>query len=309
MATPASTVDPLTIRWGRFQIPPGGRTLLMGTVNVTPDSFYDGGRYREPEQAVARGLQLAAEGADLLDIGGESTRPGADPVPAEEEMRRVLPVIRSLSRQIPIPLSIDTTKAAVAEEALAAGAALINDISGLRFDPALAAVAARQEVPLILMHSRGTPRTMQQAPHYDRLLEEIARELREAMDRATAAGVAEDRIFLDPGLGFAKTADHNLQILRELPRLQSLLGRPLVIGPSRKSFLGAVLSSTSALPASGGGQAGGASPAPPEERLEGTLAAVAIAAWHGARIVRVHDVAPALKIVRVVEAIKQGSVS
>ncbi|MBI5379455.1 MAG: dihydropteroate synthase [Nitrospirae bacterium] len=305
MTTSASMVDPHTLRWGRYHLPLGGRTLLMGVVNVTPDSFYDGGRYRDPERAVARGLQLTAEGADLLDIGGESTRPGADPVPAEEELRRVLPVIRSLSRQIPIPLSIDTTKAAVAEEALAAGAALINDISGLRFDPALAAVAARREVPLILMHSRGTPRTMQQAPHYDHLLEEIARELREAMAKATASGVPEDRILADPGLGFAKTADHNLQILRELPRLQSLLGRPLVIGPSRKSFLGAVLSSTSAL----GGQPGGASPAPPEERLEGTLAAVAIAAWHGARIVRVHDVAPALKVVRVVEAIKQGRVS
>ncbi len=273
----------------------------MGVVNVTPDSFYDGGRYRDPEQAVARGLRLAAEGADLLDIGGESTRPGADPVPAEEELRRVLPVVRSLSRQVPLPLSIDTTKAAVAEATLEAGAALINDISGLRFDPALAEVAARREVPLILMHSRGTPRTMRQAPRYDRLLEEIARELREAMAKAMAAGVPEDRILLDPGLGFAKTADDNVQILRELPRLHSLLGRPLVVGPSRKSFLGAILASAS--------RTGDETPVPPEERLEGTLAAVAIAAWHGARIVRVHDVAPALRVVRVVEAIKQGRVS
>ncbi len=269
-------------RGGTLQL--GQRTLLMGVVNVTPDSFSDGGQHRAPEAAIRHGLDLVAAGADLLDIGGESTRPGAAPVAAEEERGRVEPVIAALTQQTSVPISVDTSKAAVAYAALAAGASLVNDVTALRGDPAMAAVVARAHVPIILMHMHGTPQTMQQDPRYNDVVAEVLTFFQEAIARATDSGIARELVWLDPGIGFGKTLEHNLQLLAHLPTLATL-DRPLVVGPSRKSFIGQLLDR------------------PVEQRLWGTAGAVAVAAWHGAAIVRVHDVAAMRDVVRVVEAI------
>jgi dihydropteroate synthase len=251
---------------------PLNRPVLMGIINVTPDSFADGGRYLDPARAVEHGLRLADEGADLLDIGGESTRPGAAPVPAADELRRVLPVIEGLKARCVLPLSIDTTKAAVAREALKAGASVINDVSALEADPAMADAAAEGKAGLVLMHRQGTPATMQKDPRYADLPEEMLAALSTGLGRADAAGVPAERIAVDPGIGFGKTLEHNLWILRHLEFLQAL-GRPILIGASRKSFIGALTDR------------------PADQRLPGTLAAH-FAAWRrGARIFRVHDVA------------------
>lgn len=262
------------------------RPLVMGIVNVTPDSFSDGGRFAAPEAAVAHGLRLAADGADLLDVGGESTRPGSEPVDAAEELRRVLPVVTELARRAGVPVSIDTTKAVVADRAAAAGAVLVNDISGLRFDPELADVVRERDLGLVLMHSRGRPKDMQAAPRYDDVLGEVGRELGEALARAAARGVAVEATILDPGLGFAKRLEDNLALLAALPALRARLGRPLLVGPSRKSFIGGV---------TGAG---------PDARLPGTLAAVAAAVLGGAELVRVHDVAEARQAADVAAAIR-----
>ncbi len=263
----------------------GERTLVVGILNCTPDSFFAAGRSASAAGAVARYHELIAEGADWIDVGGESTRPGAAPVDAAEEWGRIAPVIEA-ARQAghPVPLSIDTTKSAVAERALDAGAAVINDISSLRFDPAIASLVARRGAGLILMHMRGTPRTMQADPRYDDVAAEILTELGAAVARAVQAGVAREQIVIDPGIGFGKTAQHNLEILRRLAEF-SALGRPVLVGCSRKSFLGAVLD----LPA--------------EERLEGTLAAHAAAVLEGAHLVRVHDVRAHVRMVRVLDAL------
>jgi dihydropteroate synthase len=266
----------------------GERTRILGVVNCTPDSFYAGGRHPEADAAVRRYHQVVEEGADWVDVGGESTRPGAATVPAAEEWARVSPVLEAARRAgHPIPLSIDTTKAEVAARALDAGAVMVNDVSGLRHDPGLADLAARYRAALVLMHMRGTPRTMQQAPRYEDLLGEIGAELAAAVDRARERGVAPERILCDPGIGFGKTAEHNLEILRRLGEL-ALLGRPILVGCSRKSFIGAVLDG------------------PPEERLEGTLAAHVMAARHGAHAVRVHDVRAHRRALRVADAIRSG---
>jgi dihydropteroate synthase len=243
----------------------------MGVVNVTPDSFYDGGRWLDPAAAAERALALEAAGADVVDIGGESSRPGSAPVPAEEEIDRVIPVIEKLRGKIRIPLSIDTWKAAVARFALSAGAEIINDISALSFDPEMAAAAAASAGPLVLMHIKGTPRDMQESPSYGDVVEEIGAFFRERIAWAKGRLIAPERVIVDPGIGFGKTVGHNLEILRRLPEL-ARLGRPVLIGPSRKSFLGALLDR------------------PPEGRLLGTAAAVAAAILGGAHIVRVHDV-------------------
>jgi dihydropteroate synthase len=244
----------------------------MGIVNCTPDSFYDGGRCAGAQAAVARYHQVIDEGADMVDVGGESTRPGASPVTAEEEWERVGPVVAA-ARQTghPVPLSIDTTKHDVARRALDAGAAIVNDVSGLRSDPRLADLAARYGAGLILMHMRGTPRTMQDNPRYGDVVGEIREELGTSVGIASAHGVAADQIIVDPGVGFGKTAQHNLEIINRLGELTSM-GCPVLIGCSRKSFIGAVLD------------------LPPEQRLEGTLAAHTAAALHGAHMVRAHDV-------------------
>lgn len=265
----------------------GPRTLLMGILNITPDSFSDGGLHFKPDEAFRRAEALAEEGADLLDVGGESSRPGADPVSVEEEIRRVVPVIERLSKRLPIPISIDTVKAEVARRSLAAGARIINDISALRFDPEMAPLAAREGVPVVLMHMQGSPKSMQVRPVYSDVIREIGDFFESRMQGAEQAGISRDRIILDPGIGFGKTPEHNLEILSRLDELAAI-GVPLLIGPSRKSFIGHVLG------------------LPVEKRLEGTAAAVAVGVLKGASIVRVHDVEAMARVVRMVDAIKQG---
>lgn len=261
------------------------KTLVMGIVNVTPDSFSDGGRFAQAEAAVAHGLQLAEDGADILDVGGESTRPGAEFVSPEEELARVIPVIEGLRRQTSALISVDTNKAEVARRALDAGADIINDITALQGDPAMAAVAAQSGAGLVLMHMQGTPRTMQAAPHYEDVMGEIAAFLKARMAAAEAAGVAPEQIALDPGIGFGKTLPHNLEIFQRLGELAAL-GRPVLMGPSRKAFIGKVL--------------GGL---PADQRLEGTAAAVTASILAGAWIVRVHDVRELARVARVADAL------
>jgi len=252
-------------------------------VNVSPDSFYDGGRHFSAEKAVEHGLRLAGEGADIIDVGGQSSRPGSQPVSEDDELERVVPVIRKMREEWDGPVSVDTCRARVAEEALAAGATMVNDITAFSAEPRIAEVTARAGAAAVLMHMRGTPATMQQDTAYDDLMGELAFFLGAAVDRALAAGVGGDQIAIDPGIGFGKTTEHNLAILRRLPEL-AVLGRPIMVGPSRKSFIGNVLD------------------LPVEERLEGTLAAVAYAVVQGARILRVHDVRPTVRVARMVEA-------
>lgn len=266
----------------------GERTLVMGILNVTPDSFSDGGRYLCAEAAIARGEAMAAEGADLIDVGGESTRPGASPISAQEELDRVLPVISGLAARVAIPISIDTTKAEVATAAVGAGAAMVNDVSAMTFDAGMADAVARLGVPVCLMHMRGEPRTMQIAPTYGDVVSEVRDWLAARVEAAVAAGVRPERIVVDPGFGFGKTVEHNLTLVRRLREIASL-GYPVLLGVSRKSTIGAVL--------------GGA---PPDERLEGTAAAVAIGIANGAAIVRVHDVREMVRVVRVADAIVRG---
>jgi dihydropteroate synthase len=247
------------------------RFRVMGVVNVTPDSFSDGGEFFDPAAAIAHGRRLVAEGADILDIGGESTRPGAEPVDAEEELRRVLPVIEALA-DADAQISIDTTKTEVARQALAAGASIVNDVSAFRFAPELAGLVADADVDCCLMHMLGEPRTMQEDPRYDDVVADVKAFLEERMAFATAAGVREERIWLDPGIGFGKTLEHNLELLRRLDEIVAL-GRPVVVGTSRKSFLGRLTGK------------------PEKERLPGTIATNVIALERGAQIFRVHDVA------------------
>jgi dihydropteroate synthase len=275
----------LDVKGRRFEL--GPRTWLMGVVNVTPDSFSDGGLYLETDKAVARGLELAFEGADVIDVGGESTRPGSRPVPEDEELERVVPVIKALRRKTEALLSVDTTKAAVARAAVEAGADIVNDVSALRADPAMAGVVARSGAGLVLMHMQGTPLTMQEAPRYADLLGEIGAFLAERMGAAAAAGIPAERLIVDPGIGFGKTYEHNLELLRRQEVFQAL-GRPVLVGVSRKAFLGAILD----LPAT--------------RRLEGTIAASVLAVERGAHILRVHDVGPVARAVRTAEAILGG---
>jgi dihydropteroate synthase len=253
------------------------RALVMGVLNVTPDSFSDGGRFFAPDAAVARGLEMVAEGADIIDVGGESSRPGAEPVPEPEELRRVIPVIEALSPHVRV--SVDTAKASVAAAAVGAGATLVNDVSA-----SLHEVAADEGVGWVAMHMRGTPRTMQRDPRYDDVVSEVAAYLGERAERALAAGVTE--VWVDPGIGFGKTAAHNLTLLRHLGRLVAS-GHPVMIGTSRKSFLGRL----------GDGET---APLPAEERLAGSLATAVWAMANGASMVRVHDVAPTLQAAMVV---------
>ncbi|MFN8094522.1 MAG: dihydropteroate synthase [Vicinamibacteria bacterium] len=264
----------------------GERTLVVGILNVTPDSFSDGGRLPSPDDAVARGLALFEEGADWVDVGGESTRPGASPVPAEEEIRRTAPVVEGLRRRGAGPISIDTTKAAVARAALDAGADVVNDVSGLAYDAALGPLVAARGVPVVLMHLRGAFEAMHRDPAYGDVMAEIVRELDLALGRAAAAGIPRERTILDPGVGFSKTAGHSLEALRRLDEL-AVLDRPLLVGPSRKSFIGKAL--------------GGA---PAEGRLMGTAAAVAACVLFGAHLVRVHDVRAMSEVARVADAVR-----
>ncbi len=263
------------------------RTLVMGILNVTPDSFYGGSRHPEPAKAVADGVAMAASGASIIDIGGESTRPGAQAVTEAEELARILPVVRDLRREVAVPISIDTYKSNIARAALAAGADIVNDISALRFDPAMVSLVAAEKVPIVLMHMRGTPQTMQAEPHYDDVTREVRDFLAAQMYEAMDAGVEPEAIILDPGIGFGKTIGHNLQLLRGLPVLAAL-GQPLLVGVSRKAFIGKILGLE------------------PSDRLEGSLAATVAAGLSGANIVRVHDVAETSKAIRVADAIRFG---
>jgi dihydropteroate synthase len=258
-------------------------TQLMGVVNVTPDSFSDGGLYLDPEAAVAHGRELAAAGAEILDVGGESTRPGAAVVPCEEELERVVPVIRGL-RSLDRRISVDTSKAAVAGAALDAGAAIVNDVTALRGDSEMGPLCAERGATVVLMHMLGDPRTMQDDPRYDDVVAEVRAFLAERMEAAAAAGIAEERIWLDPGIGFGKTSAHNMELLRRLGELRDL-GRPLVVGTSRKSFIGRIDGSAA------------------DQRLGGTIASSVIAAAQGADVLRVHDVAEMRQALTVAETI------
>jgi len=257
----------------------------MGVLNVTPDSFSDGGLFLDPGRACEHAHRMVEEGADLIDVGGESTRPGALPVPLEEELKRVLPVVKRLSKELKVPLSVDTYKAEVAEAALGEGADLVNDIGALRLDPRMASVVAKAQAGVVLMHMKGSPRTMQENPTYEDLIGEVLTFLRTRVEVAEEAGIEPSAILVDPGIGFGKRVEHNLLLLKRLSEFQ-VLGKPILIGPSRKSFIGAVLK------------------LPVEERLEGTAAAVAVAVLNGAEVVRVHDVRPMARIVRMIDAIK-----
>ncbi len=265
----------------------GGRTVVMGIINVTPDSFADAGLRYDPPRAIAAGLEMEAAGAEILDVGGESSRPGAEPVSADEEVARVLPVIEGLVRQVRIPISIDTYKAPVAAATLDAGAVMVNDISGLRYDRTLADVAASWGAALVLMHNRGRSRDIYREAVYAALSSDVATELRTALDTALASGVGAEHVVLDPGLGFAKRAEHSYAILAQLHSLASL-DRPLLVGPSRKSFLLASLGELS-----------------PERRDWGTAAAVTAAVCAGAHIVRVHAVREMVQVVRVADALRR----
>jgi len=271
----------------RFRLAPGRATILMGVINLTPDSFFDGGRYPTADSAIARGLALAAAGADIIDLGGESSRPGSEPVTVAEELRRVIPVIEGLAGRLSIPISIDTWKAEVAARALQAGAGIVNDISALRLDPGLAPVVAASPGPYVLMHMLGTPRDMQRRPVYRDVVGEIKAFFRERIAFAAGAGIDPERVVIDPGIGFGKTVEHNLEILNRLGEFRQL-GRPILVGVSRKSFIGAILDRG------------------PGDRLWGTAGAVAAAVGRGADIVRVHDVGPLKEMIAVIEAIRSA---
>lgn len=266
---------------------PSPSPLLMGILNTTPDSFSDGGRITSVEQAVARAMEMVSQGADIVDVGGESTRPGSGEVPVDEELRRVVPAIRAIRSKTDVVISVDTCKPQVAEEALAVGADWINDISGL-CDPAMVALAARTQAPVVVMHMQGTPRTMQQQPHYKEVVAEVVTWLEDTCRRAQTAGLSRKQLIVDPGIGFGKTTAHNLELLRRLRDLRTL-GYPVLVGTSRKSVIGNVLG------------------LPVGERLEGTASTVAVSVWEGADVIRVHDVQAMRRVLDMTRSIKQGS--
>jgi dihydropteroate synthase len=279
----------MAIQWlvGPRTLECGPRTLVMGILNVTPDSFSDGGRFLDHERAVEHGLRMVEEGADLLDVGGESTRPGSDSVSVDEEVGRVVPVVKRLVAEVEVPISIDTRKAEVAAAALDAGATIVNDVSAGR-DPGMFPVARDAEAGLVLMHMLGAPKTMQVEPRYEDVVGEVRQYLTDRIEAAEAAGIDRARIAADPGLGFGKTSQHSLTLMRSIDAFLDL-GVPIVVGPSRKSFIGAALGD-----------------APVDQRLEGTAGAVAWLAGRGAHIVRVHDVGTMVKVLAVVDAIRSA---
>lgn len=260
--------------------------LIMGVVNVTPDSFFDGGRYLNKDDAINRGLKLVEEGADIIDIGGESTRPGAIPVSEDEELKRVIPVIEELAKRTDVPISIDTYKSVVARNAIDAGAQIVNDISGLKFDEKMAQVVAEKAVPVVIMHIKGTPRDMQNEPYYEDVIQEILEYFNDRIHFAVKMGISENKIIIDPGIGFGKRLEDNLRIIKNLGSFR-IFGKPIMIGVSRKSFIGNILS------------------LPPEDRLEGTISATICALFAGAKIVRVHDVKEIKRCIRIYNEINK----
>ncbi|MFC1868743.1 dihydropteroate synthase [Thermodesulfobacteriota bacterium] len=275
------------LKWSDYELKLGNRTLIMGVLNVTPDSFSDGGHYFQRDRAIEQGLALARQGADIIDVGGESTRPYSEKISIDEELERVIPVIEALGKDIRVPISIDTCKPEVASLALRAGASIINDISALRFDPQMASVASKAGVPVILMHMKGTPGNMQNNPAYDNLINEILNFLKDAIERAVRGGIKKDMILVDPGIGFGKTLEHNLEIIKELNHLSSL-GMPILLGASRKTFIGHILDNK------------------PDERDTGSMAAISAGILNGAHIVRVHNMKKALETVKVIDAIRMA---
>jgi dihydropteroate synthase len=276
--------------WRNFSFDFSKKTHIMGILNITPDSFSDGGLFFDKSTAVKRALQMTEEGADIIDIGGESTRPGSETVPAEEELRRTIPVIEAIAKEINVPISIDTYKADVAKRALDAGASMVNDISGLRYDTDMTKVVSEYKVPVIIMHIKGKPKDMQTNPVYEALIPEILDYLRGSIKLASDAGIPDNMIVIDPGIGFGKTFEQNLNIIHNLQEF-ALLEKPVLIGVSRKAFIGKILGD-----------------APIGERLEGTAAAVAISIINGANIIRIHDVREMGKVAKVADAIKREKI-
>ena len=275
------------LKWQGHTLNLHRKTLVMGVLNVTPDSFSDGGLFLDPGRAVEHGLEMARDGAHIIDVGGESTRPYAEKLSSTEEIDRVIPVIQALTRELSIPISIDTIKSQVAMEAMDAGASIINDISALHFDPEMGAFAAKAEVPIILMHMKGNPENMQDNPVYDDVVGEVLDFLKHSMDRYIALGIRKDLIVVDPGIGFGKTFSHNLEILRSLDRFRAL-ERPILVGSSNKAFIGHILGRK------------------PHERDTGSMAAAAASVMNGAHIIRVHNVKKAVETVKIIDAIKYG---
>jgi len=278
---------PNALKWLDHNLNLDSKTSIMGILNVTPDSFFDGDLHYRTNDAVKHGLEMVNEGADIIDIGGESTRPFSDPLPLEEELRRVIPVIKALSQEIDIPISVDTYKSEVARQALEAGAKMVNDISALRFDPAMGPLVAEAGVPIVLMHMKGTPKNMQANPTYKDLLGEIIGFLSNAIEQAVEIGIRRGLIIIDPGIGFGKSLDDNLSIIKELHRFSSV-GHPILVSTSNKSFIGHVLD------------------LPLESRETGTMATIAAAVMNGANIVRAHNVRAAKETVTIIDAIKSG---
>jgi len=275
-------------RFGDVEYDLASRTYIMGILNVTPDSFSDGGKYYNIEQAVAHGAKLVENGADFIDVGGESTRPGSDPVSVEEETRRIVPVIKELSRKINIPISIDTYKSETAEAALQAGAVIVNDVSAMTYDTSMVPVVKKHQASIVLMHMKGAPKTMQENPTYDNVINDVKHYLSERISMVKKAGI--EQVIIDPGIGFGKKFKHNIQLLRELKSFTSL-GCPLLLGPSRKAFIGAILN----LPAN--------------ERIEGTAAVVTSAILNGANIIRVHDVKEMKRVAMVTDVLKSQNIN
>ena len=279
---------PEALDWSGHHLDLACRTAVMGILNVTPDSFFDGGAYFRLRDAVNHGLTLARDGADIIDVGGESTRPYSDPLPLDEELRRVIPVIKALAQETELTISIDTYKSEVARLAIEAGATMVNDVSALRFDPGMGPLVAEADLAIVLMHMKGSPRDMQVNPTYEDLIGEIIAFLRKAVEQADSVGIRKELIVIDPGIGFGKSFDDNLKILRDLDAFSSL-GQPILVGTSNKAFIGHTLG------------------LPPESRETGTMASVATAVMNGANIVRVHNVKTAKETVRMIDAVKSGS--
>ena len=276
-------------------LPIGDRTLIVGILNVTPDSFSDGGQFFDLGLALAHAEQMISEGADIIDVGGESTRPGGEPISVEQEIARVVPVIEALAARSETPISVDTTKSEVARAAIDAGAAIVNDISALRFDFYVADAAARAGAGLVLMHSRGTPATMHRLPPAADILEEVRSSLRASVNMAERRGVKREAIVIDPGIGFGKSQEQNLELIAKLDQIIAAFpDLPVLVGTSRKSFIGRILAGDSGTPAT------------PEDRLHGTMATITTAILHGAHIIRVHDVKAAVETIRVAEAIREN---
>jgi dihydropteroate synthase len=280
----------MKLAWRNFCFDFSKKTYIMGILNVTPDSFSDRGLYFNKSKAIKRAIQMVEDGADIIDVGGESTRPGSESITIDEELKRIIPVIEVLSKEIKIPISIDTYKSEVTRIALDAGASMINDISGLRFDPKMAEIVSEYQVPVVIMHIKGRPKDMQQNPVYEALIPEIMDYLREGIAIATRSGISEDKIIIDPGIGFGKTSEHNLEIINKLWEFTSL-EKPILIGPSRKAFIGKILGDV-----------------PVTERLEGTAAAVAISIMNGVNMIRVHDVKEMVRVAKVADAVKREEI-